>query len=108
MQDFTTWTREDFLAFDARRNEVFQPTPEELEAQRAEYETARASAISEKISKYGIVRPETVTKEFVLQFLTAIDAQQFVGSDLEGWVDNQTVLFGNLDTAFDELVLRYL
>jgi hypothetical protein len=35
--DFSTRTRQDFIDFDTRRNEVFQPTPEEIAEQEAIY-----------------------------------------------------------------------
>jgi hypothetical protein len=40
--------------------------------------------------------------------LETINAKQFVGEDLNWWIDNQLVLFGDLETAFNELVIRYL
>lgn len=93
MQDFSTWTREDFINFESRKSEVFLPTTEELESQRLEAEQNRKAIISGKLEKYSIVRPEVVTKDFCIQFLNSIDAKQYVGSDLELWIDNQISLF---------------
>lgn len=107
--DFSNWTREDFNAFDARRNEVFQPTAQELAQAEAERAAAFRNAVNAKLSAVGVTRPQTVTKEFVVAFLNSIDAKQFVGDDVSGWVDNQIALFeNNIGKAFDELVVRYL
>lgn len=107
--DFSNWTREDFRDFDARRNEVFQPTPQELAQAEEERATAFRNAIDAKLSAVGVIRPQALTKEFVISFLDSINASQFVGDDVPGWVDNQIALFdGSIDKAFDELVFRYL
>jgi hypothetical protein len=37
-----------------------------------------------------------------------MNAQEFVGKDLSGWIDNQEKLFGSLEIAFTELLIRYV
>lgn len=76
--DFTQWTRDDFLAFDARRQEVFHPTPEELEIQAIEQEKNRLEYINQRLSAIGISRPSVITKEFVIGMLTQMKAEQFI------------------------------
>ena len=107
--DFTTWTREDFLAFDARRQEVFTPTPEELEQQRLDHEQYMNDLVEQKLLAVGITLTEPITREFALQLLELINARQFIGEDLDKWVDSQIELFdGDLDKAFKQLVVNYL
>ena len=106
--DFSQWTRQDFLDFDTRRNEVMQPTLEELEAQAIEQEQVRLAHINKKLSVFGITRPTVITKDFVIDMLTQMKAEQFIGTEFSTWVDNQEILFGSLENAFDSLVLRYL
>lgn len=106
--DFSNWTRADFLAFDARRGEVFKPTPEETAAFELARKNAERARIDAKLSAVGVTRPETVTVDFCVALLERLGAQQFVGEDLRGWVANQETLFGDLDTAFDKLVDRFL
>lgn len=106
--DFTLWQRQDFLDFDARRQEVMQPATEELEAQAIEQEQNKLAYINKKLSAIGITRPSVITKEFVIGMLTMMNAEQFIGNDFSGWIDNQIVLFWDLETAFDDLVFRYL
>ena len=107
--DFSTWTRADFIAFDARRQEVFQPTPEELEQQRMDQEAQMHDIVTEKLALVGVQLTEPITKEFVLVLLDTINAKQFIGENVEQWVDNQIELFdGDIDKAFRQLVLQYL
>ena len=107
--DFTTWTKADFIAFDARRQEVFQPTPEELEQQRVEQEAQIHDIVTEKLARIGVQLTEPITKEFVFALLDTINAKQFIGENVEQWVDNQIELFdGDINKAFRQLVLQYL
>lgn len=106
--DFTTWTRQDFLAFDQRRSEVFQPTPEELEQQKAERDAYVKATVSAKLSAIGMQMPETITKDFAIEVLTAVNAKVFVGEDYSGWVDSQVAIFGDIETAFNQIILNYL
>lgn len=108
LEFFSTFTREDWKQMEAIKNIAFQPTPEELEAQRLEQEQYRKTLINEKLSNVWVSRPQTITKEFVILLLTQLNAQQFIWDDFETWVSNQEVLFWSLDKAFDDLVLRYL
>ena len=71
-------------------------------------EVDRKQLVLQKLSIFGITEYPTVTKEFVLQLLTTMDAKQFVGEDLDTWVDNQIELCGSLEEAFDELVIKFL
>lgn len=65
-QDFSTWTRDDYNAFDNRRQTVFQPTPEEQQALLVQQETDRQNLITSKLLAIGVQRPAQITKEFVL------------------------------------------
>lgn len=106
--DFSLWTRQNFLDFDAQRSLVMQPTQAELDTQAIEQEQARLMNINQKLSALGITRPSVITKDFVMWMLTELKAEQFIGDDFSTWVDNQEILFGSLETAFDDLVSRYL
>lgn len=106
--DFSQWTREDYLAFELRKAEVMKPTQTELDLQKAQELTNRKNAINIKLSELWITRPEFITKEFVIGMLTQIKAEQFIGNDFSEWVDNQIILFGDIETTFDDLVIRFL
>lgn len=62
----------------------------------------------EKLANLGIEYPETLTKEFVIWLLTQLDAKVFIGDNYSKWVDDQIILFGSLEEAFDDLVVRFL
>ncbi len=104
----STFTRDDWQSMDMLRSIVFQPTQEEIDTQDQVLKTQKAELIASKLALLWVTRPETITKEFALSFLTSINAQQFVWEDLSVWIDDQAILFGDLDTAFDDLVIRYL
>lgn len=108
LQIFSTFTREDWQEFDRIKSLAFQPTQEELEAQRLEQEQARINTINSKLANLWITRPEVITKEFVIWLLTQLKAEQFIWSDFDWWITNQENLFWNLETAFDDLVIRFL
>lgn len=105
---FSTFTREDWQEFDRIKNLPFQPTEEELEAQKLEQEQNRMNTINSKLANIWITRPELITKEFVIWLLTQLNAEQFIWNDFDLWVDNQILLFWDLETAFDDLVIRFL
>lgn len=106
--DFSQWTREDYLAFELRKAEVMKPTQTELDLQKAQELTNRKNAINIKLSLLWITRPEVITKTFVIWMLTQMKAEQFIGTDFSGWVDNQILLFWDIETAFDDLVARFV
>lgn len=105
---FSTFTKEDWQEFDRIKNLPFQPTAEELEAQRVEQEQARINTINSKLANLWITRPEVITKEFVIWLLTQLNAEQFIWDDFATWIDNQEKLFSSLEKAFDEIVIRFL
>lgn len=108
LEIFSTFTKEDWIEFDRIKSLAFQPTEEELEAQRIEQEQNRLNTINYKLSNLWITRPEIITKEFVIWLLTQLNAEQFIWDDFETWVDNQVLLFWDIETAFNDLVIRYL
>jgi competence protein ComGF len=73
-QDFSTWSRDDFNAFDAQRTLVFQPTAEEL-AQAEANKQAQLQALIVKVqgelSQYGItfLGTETDFKDLYTQYI---------------------------------------
>ena len=85
-----------------------QPTAEQIEADVIQAEQNRIANINSRLSVFGITRPETITKDFVLGILAQMHAEQFIWNDFSKWVDNQEILFGSLEKAFDDLVSRYL
>lgn len=108
LEQFSTFTKEDWIKFDELKGKAFEPTLEEIEIQRIKQEQARIELIKIKLSNLWITRPEIITKEYVIWLLTSLNAQQFIWADFDKWVDNQISLFGDLETAFDDLVLRFL
>lgn len=108
LEQFSTFTKEDWIEFDKLKSKAFEPTLEELETQRIEQEQARMNMINSKLANLWITRPEVITKEFVIWLLTQLKAEQFIWNDFDKWIENQKSLFWDLETAFDDLVLRYL
>ncbi len=62
----------------------------------------------EKLANLWIEYPETLTKEFVIWLLTQLDTKEFIGDNYDKWVDDQIILFGSLEEAFNDLVVRFL
>lgn len=106
--DFSNWTREDFLAFDARRAEVFMPTQAELDVQAQQQAEFEAQQLQAKMTMLWLPTWTPITKELALHILQGMNAQQFIGENLEGWIDEQIELFGILDEAFKNFVIKYL
>jgi hypothetical protein len=52
--DFSTWTKEDFEAMDARRADVFTPTPEEIAQQQAEHLQYNIALVQSILTQYEI------------------------------------------------------
>jgi len=48
--DFSTWTKEDFLAMEARREEVFALTTEEILASENQYKEKVKLAVTDKLA----------------------------------------------------------
>lgn len=108
LQIFSQFTREDWQQMETIKNIAFQPTQAEIDLQTQEQELARINAINSKLANLWITRPKIITKEIVLLLLTQIKAEQFIWADFEWWIENQIILFWDLETAFNELVLTYL
>lgn len=108
LEQFSTFTKEDWIEFDKLKSKAFEPTLEELETQRLETQLNKKILIETKLANLWITRPEVITKEFVIWLLTSLNAEQFIWDDFNKWVENQKSLFWDLETAFDDLVLRYL
>lgn len=64
--------------------------------------------INFKFINLWIIRLEVIIKEFVIWLLTQLNAQQFIWNDFDLWVDSQILLFGDLEAAFDDLIIRFL
>ena len=105
---FSTFTREDWNNFDNIRNLAFQPTQSEIDKQKIQQALYRKNEINSKLANLWIARPEIITKEFIIWLLTQMKAEQFIWDDFSWWIDNQILLFWDIETAFDELLLRFL
>ena len=105
--DFTNWTRQDFIDFDNRRIEVFSPTPDEIAQRDYDNKQKKDAIVKQKLENIWYWNLEK-TKEAVVPFLYAINAQQFVWADIEKWVDNQILLYWDIETAFNEIIYNYL
>ena len=106
--DFTTWTKQDFLDFDTRREELFTLTPEEIALQEIENDENIKLIVTDKLTTIWITRPEIITKEFCIELLTGFKAEQYIWDDFSSWVDNQIILFWDIEKAFNNLILRFL
>jgi len=105
---FSTFTKDNWIEFDRIKNLTFQPSQEELEEQIKQQKEYKQNLINSKLKTLWIERQEIITIEFALWLLEIINAKQFVWADLEWWLKNQIILFWDLETAFNELILRYL
>jgi hypothetical protein len=90
--DFTTRTKEDFEAMDARRAEVFAPTPEEQEQQEAEMLSNRIAFVKGALEKYDI--PFTWEEEDFAQLWEWYLMGWPTGKSLpmNEWIGNEEVL----------------
>lgn len=94
IQLLPTFTLENWITVDSYRN----PTSQVNNKDKA----------IEKLANLGVGYPETLTKEFVIWLLTQLDTKVFIGDNYDKWVDDQIILFGTLEEAFDDLVVRFL
>lgn len=104
--DFSNWSKQDFIDFDARRIQVFTPTPEEIAEQEAQEEARRLQKVQFVLSKVGLALPENVDKIFVLDFCERVDARQFVG-DVETFIDTQYAEFQDYKKGLITLINQY-
>lgn len=106
--DFSTWTRADFLAFDAAKAKAFELTPEERAENEAKAADNREAKVSAVLSKVGMDTAAARDRDFLLDFAARIDAKQFVGENVEGWVDAQISEFATPKEALEYFIVRYL
>lgn len=52
--DFTTWTKQDFIDFDARREEVFAPVQADIDAQVQQQKQSMIDKVQSILSVYNI------------------------------------------------------
>lgn len=52
--DFATWTKQDFIDFDAKREEVFAPTQIEIDAQKQKHKQDIIDKVQSILSVYNI------------------------------------------------------
>lgn len=108
LQEIANFTKEDWQEFDRLKNLVFQPTQEEIEKQKEEQEKQKQSLINSKLKAIWIEKPETITREIVLNLLEKLNAKQWIWDDYNKFIDNQIVLFWDLNTAFENLLINNL
>lgn len=106
--DFSTWTRADFLAFDAARAKAFELTPEEMAENEARAAANREAKVSDLLAKVGMDTKAERDRAFLLDFAARIDAKQFVGENVEKWVDAQIAEFPTPKEALEHFIVRYL
>lgn len=107
-QDFQWWTRQQWQEFDAIRQQTFELTQEELLQKEIEQENMRQEQIYLKLSSRWIEKPNPIKKEWMLQVMEWLNARQFLGDDLELYLNNQLELHWTLEKVMDNLVLAYL
>lgn len=106
--DFISRTREQRQEFENIKNNAFVPTEEEKAKQFVEQEKAKQQLILDRVSARGITIPAPVTKERMLAVMNWLWAQQFLGEDLEWYIEKQLELLWTLENVMDNLVLTYL
>ncbi len=107
-QDFQWRTRQQRQEFDAIKIKSFEPTPEEILQQEKEQENLKQEQINFKLSTRWIVKPDVITKEWMLKVMDWLDAKQFLWEDLDWYLNNQLELHWTLEKVMDNLVLTYL
>lgn len=107
-QDFTSWTRADFVAFDQARAAAFEPTPEERAEAQAQTIAAMEAKVSAVLAAVGMDSAAPRDRAFLLDFAARIDAKQFVGENVEAWVDAQIAQFPTTEETLRYFVSRYL
>lgn len=108
LEQFATFTKEDWKAFDNIRALAFQPTQEEIEAEKQKQAELKKATIQAKLKALWVTRPQVITKEYVLWLLNMINAKQWIWEDIDTWFSNQITIFWDIETAFDELVYSRL
>lgn len=108
MIDFSDWTRADFLSFDSARAKAFELTPEERAENEARAAANREAKVSALLARAGMDTKAERDRAFLLDFAARIDAKQFVGENVEGWVDAQIAEFPTSKDALEHFIVRYL
>jgi hypothetical protein len=106
--DFSTWTRADFQAFDAAKAAALAPTPEETAAQAEAVAASQSAKVNAYLSRVGMDVSAERDLAFLLEFAARIDAKQFVGENVEGWVADQVKEFSTPSEALRHFICRYL
>lgn len=109
MIDFSTWTREDFTNFDLRRQEVFQPTPEEIAEQELQAKINLINRTKPLLQQYWIVFTweETDFTNLYTEYISwTPDMKERLGADLQSKVDYYSTYHNNLND-FCDFVIKY-
>ena len=108
LECFETFTREDFRNLDKIRNDIFAPTQEEIEAENIRKEEEKMEVVRIKLAKYNITPPIPFSREFMLWFLSLLDAKEFIGNDYDKFINDKIELYWTMEKAFYELVYSEL
>lgn len=106
-QDFSSWTRKDWIDFDNIKNSKMIQTPEEMEQQKSIQIQNMNDAISFAFQKYGgSFNPLEIDKAIIWYATSEPTLAEFVG-DTETWANNQIKLSTDLLSTLYSIVLNY-
>lgn len=114
--DFSKWTKADFQAFDAKRQEVFAPTKQEIDIQKQARTDELVANAQQNLSQYNITLrgDETDFKDLYTLYIkwdwtkTNPSMSEWIGStaELDKTVLNMTTTSNTLEW-FCNFVLQY-
>lgn len=81
-----------------------QPTLEELKAQEDAIEASKTAKYSEVLTANGFNPDSKITKDFIKEFCTSVDAKQYVW-DVDKWIESQIELYWDIETWFKNFIL---
>lgn len=90
--NFDNWTKEDFIAFDARRGEVFTPTKQEIDDQKEAQKQSMISHAQQVLSQYNITLrgDETDFKDIYTLYVKGDGSNQ--NKDMSEWLGDEQEL----------------
>lgn len=90
--DFSKWTKADFQAFDAKRQEVFAPTKQEIDIQKQARTDELVANAQKKLSQYNITLrgDETDFKDLYTLYIKGDGSNQ--NKDMSEWLGDEKEL----------------
>lgn len=86
LKEIQEWTKEDFVAFEERKNEVFSMSEEENDRMIEEQKQIVRQIGVQILSTYNVTPPEVIRFNDGVQILEQIQASTYIGDDVQGFL----------------------